>query len=80
VKLGLEISARTVSRYLARLHRRDRAAQLWRTFLKNHREVMAGMDFFSVITANFRILSCLFLVRHRRREIIHWNVTEHPTN
>ena len=30
-------------------------------------------------TANFRILHCLFLIRHDRPEIIHWNVTEHPT-
>ena len=37
------------------------------------------MDFFTVITANFRILYCLFLIRHDRREIIHLNVTEHPT-
>jgi transposase InsO family protein len=79
LKLGFEISERTVSRYLARLHPRDGAAQLWRTFLKNHREVIAGMDFFTVITANFRILYCLFLIHHNRREIIHLNLTEHPT-
>jgi putative transposase len=79
LKLGFEISERTVSRYLLRLHRRDGAAHLWRTFLKNHREVIAGMDFFTVITANFRILYCLFLIHHNRREVIHFNVTEHPT-
>lgn len=80
LKLGFEISERTVSRYLSRSHRNDRAAQLWRTFLKNHREAIAGMDFFTVITANFRILYCLFLIRHGRREIIHLNATEHPTS
>ena len=37
------------------------------------------MDFFTVITANFRILYCLFLMRHDRREIIHFNSTQHPT-
>jgi len=79
LKLGFEISERTVSRYLARLHRRDGAAQLWRTFLNNHREVLAGMDFFTVITANFRILYCLFLIGHDRRKIIHLKATEHPT-
>jgi transposase InsO family protein len=79
LKLGFDISERTVSRYLARLHPRDGAAHSWRTFLKNHREVIAGMDFFTVITANFRILYCLFLIHHNRREIIHLNVTEHPT-
>jgi len=80
LKLGFKISERTVSRYLVRLHRRDGAAQLWRVFLKNHRELIAGMDFFTVITANFRILYCLFLIRHDRREIIHLNVTQHPTD
>jgi putative transposase len=34
LKLGFEISERTVSRYFSRLHRRDGTAQLWRTFLK----------------------------------------------
>jgi putative transposase len=47
--------------------------------LKNHREVIAGMDFFTVITANFRILYCLFLIHDNRREIINFNVTDHPT-
>ena len=80
LKLGFEISERTVSRYLSRSHRNGRAAQLWRTFLKNHREALAGTNFFTVITANFRILYCLFLIRHSRREIIHFNATEHPTS
>ena len=80
LKLGLEISERTVSRYLSRSHRNGKAAQLWRTFLNNHREAIAGMDFFTVITANFRILYGLFLIRHSRREIIHFNATEPSTS
>ena len=79
LKLGFEISERTVSRYLSRMPRRDGVAQLWRTFLKNHQELIAGMDFFTVITANFRVLYCLFLIRYDRREITHFNVTDHPT-
>jgi hypothetical protein len=47
LKLGFEISERTVSRYLSRSARNGSAAQLWRTFLRNHREAIAGMDFFS---------------------------------
>jgi hypothetical protein len=38
LKLGLEISERTVSRYLSRLPGSGGTAQLWRTLLKNHRE------------------------------------------
>jgi putative transposase len=56
LKLGVHVSERTVSRYLSRLRRNGNAGQRWRTFLKNHQEVIAGMDFFTVITANFRIL------------------------
>jgi hypothetical protein len=36
------------------------------------------MDFFTVITANFRILYCLFLIHDNRREIINFNVTDLP--
>jgi hypothetical protein len=65
-KLGLEISERTVSRYLSRSPRNGRAAQRWRTFLRNHREAIAAMDFFTVITAHFRILYGLFVISHAR--------------
>jgi putative transposase len=38
------------------------------------------MDFFTVMTANFRILYGLFLIRHDHREIIHFNSMQHPTS
>jgi putative transposase len=79
LKLGVEVSEGTVSRYLCRLGRGGRGGQRWRTFLKNHQDVITGMDFFTVITLNFRILYCLFLIRHDRRHILHFNCTEHPT-
>ena len=37
------------------------------------------MDFFTVPTATFRVLYCFFVIGHRRRKILHFNVTEHPT-
>jgi transposase InsO family protein len=37
------------------------------------------MDFFVVPTATFRILYVWFAMRHRRREIVHWNITQNPT-
>ena len=66
LKLGIEGSERTVSRYLACLPRNGNAGQRWRTFLKNHREDITEMDFFTVVTANFRILYCFFLIGHGR--------------
>jgi putative transposase len=77
--LGLDVSERTVSRYLRRLHLRPDASQSWLTFLRNHREMIATMDLFVVFTATFRLLYVLFVIRHGRREIVHFNVTEHPT-
>jgi len=57
LKLGFEISERTVSRYLARrLPRAGDAAKNWLAFLKNHREAIGALDFFTVPTVTFRLL------------------------
>ena len=80
LKLGFDISERTVSRYLARLTRRVDPLKHWLTFLKNHREVIAAMDFFTVPTATFRLLYCFFVISHDRRRVLHFNVTRHPTS
>ncbi len=80
LKLGFEVSERTVSRYLARASRNGDARKLWLTFLKNHREVIAAMDFFTVPTATFRVLYCFFVISHSRRRVLHFNATEHPTS
>ncbi len=39
----------------------------------------ASIDFFAVSTASFRILYVFLVLRHERRELVHFNVTEHPT-
>jgi hypothetical protein len=48
LKLGFEISESTVSRYLAQWGSPRDSGQRWLTFLKNHREAIAAMDFFTV--------------------------------
>jgi transposase InsO family protein len=78
--LGFEVSERSVSRYLIRLRCSDGARQLWRTFLRNHRDAIATLDFFTVPTASFRLLYGLFVIEHGRRRILHFNVTAHPTS
>ncbi len=54
-------------------------SQNWRTFLENHVRDIAAVDFFTVPTLNFGILYCFFVLRHDRREVIHFNVTAHPS-
>ena len=77
--LGIEVSERTVSRYMLKRPADPEARQRWRTFLRNHREVLAAMDFFTVPTATFRVLYVFFVIHHARRTILHIRVTAHPT-
>lgn len=79
LKLGYEICERTVAPYLRRLHRLGDPKSNWLTFLKNHRETIAALDFFTVPTITFRLLYCFFVIDHARRKILHRNVTAHPT-
>jgi putative transposase len=79
LKLGFDISERTVSRYLRHLSPPDDVRKRWSAFLRNHRDVIAAMDFFTVPTLTFRVLYCFFVIEHGRRKIVHFNVTEHPT-
>jgi putative transposase len=77
LKLGIGISERTVSRLLPR--NRKPPSQTWRTFLDNHVNDLVSIDFFTVPTATFRVLFVFVVLAHRRRHVLHFNVTEHPT-
>lgn len=77
LKLGIEVAESTVGKYMQR-HRKP-PSQTWRTFLSNHLAQMASMDFFIVPTATFRVLFVLVVLSHARRRIVHFAVTEHPT-
>ena len=76
--LGLEISERTVSGLLSR-YRLKPTSQTWKTFIKNHMDVMVAVDFLVVPTIPFRMLYVFVILSHSRREVIHFNVTEYPT-
>ncbi len=77
LKLGIDISQATVSKYMVR--QKKPPSQTWRTFLSNHTECLAAMDFFTVPTAGFRVLYVFIVLSHDRRQVAHFNVTEHPT-
>ncbi len=75
--LGIQISESTVAKYMIR--HSNPPSQTWRTFLENHTDCIAGIDFFTVPTATFRILYVFIVLSHDRRHIVHFNVTAHPT-
>ena len=78
--LGFDISERTISRWMKRASRDPEPAKRWLTFLRNHREAIAAMDFFTVPTIKFSVLYCFFVIGHDRRRILHFNVTRYPTS
>ena len=79
LRLGFNVSERSVSRHLRSLPRAPRAGQTWKTFLRNHRDGIAAMDFFSVPTVTFRVLQVLLVIRHGRRDVARCAVTTIPT-
>lgn len=77
LKLGINVGETSVSKYLVR-HRKP-PSQTWRTFLDNHVKSMVSVDFFTVPTIRFQILSVFRVLAHDRRRILHFAVTAHPT-
>ena len=77
-KLGVTVSLATVSRYLPKRKSDDGQRQRWMTFLRNHKDVISGMDFFVVPTVRFHLLYVWFVIDHGRRRIVHFNVTANP--
>jgi putative transposase len=78
--LGFELSERTISRWIKRAPRDPERGKRWLAFLRNHREAIAAMDFFTVLTITFGVLYCFFVISHERRRILQVNVTKHPTS
>jgi transposase InsO family protein len=79
-KLGFCVSLATVSRYLPKGRPTDAQRQRWTTFLRNHREAIAAMDFLVVPTVRFKLLYVWFVIEHDRRRLLHVNITAHPTS
>ena len=75
--LGIGVSESTVAKYMIR-HRKP-PSQTWKTFLENHAADLVSVDFFTVPTAGFRVLFVFVVLRHDRREIVHFNATYRPT-
>jgi hypothetical protein len=80
LKLGFEVSERSVSRWMERAPKNPGAAGSWKVFLSNHREAIAAMDLFTVPTLTFGVLYCFFVIAHDRRRILHFQVTGHPNS
>ena len=78
--LGFEVSESPISRWMRRAPKSPQSTKRWRSFLRNHREAIAAMDFFTAPTLTCNVLYCFFIISHDCRRILHFNVTPHPTS
>jgi transposase InsO family protein len=71
------VSELTIGKYMRR--HAPRPSSTWRAFLAAHLGDMVAIDFFVVPTLTFRLLFGFVMLRHDRCELVHVNVTDHPT-
>ena len=83
LKLGLQVSPRTVRKYMPKHFDRGPnhgiPSQRWVTFVHNHAKAIVACDFCTVVTASFRLLNVFVLMEHATRRILHCDETMHPT-
>jgi hypothetical protein len=58
---GFNVSERSISRWMKRAPRDPEPARRWPAFLRNHREAITAMDFFTVPAVTFQLLYCFFI-------------------
>ena len=80
-QLGVPVSESTVRNVLKR-HRNPTTppSQSWKTFLKNHRHLLASMDFKVTFDWRARPLYVLSVIDHQRRRLVRCCSTNHPTS
>jgi transposase InsO family protein len=77
LKLGFQVAQSTVSKYLGRQPRPR--GQTWKTFIENHKDVIAAVDLFVVPTIGLKLLYGIAILHLERRELVWTNATLHPT-
>jgi putative transposase len=85
-QLGVEVSQTTVRNVLKRQQRQPskpkapEGGQRWKTFLNNHRDSMASMDFKVTFDWRGKLLYILNIIDHDRRELVVCRATHNPSS
>jgi hypothetical protein len=77
-KVGIDVAQSTVAKYMVKGRRPP--SQSWKTFLRNHADRIASINFFVipafvVPAAAFKLLYAFVVLRHDRRRLVHVAVT-----
>jgi hypothetical protein len=76
-KLGIHVAKSTVKK--DRVRPRKPPSPTCKVFLDNHVKDLVALDFSVVPTVSYKVLFVLVIRAYERRQIVHVNVTEHPT-
>jgi transposase InsO family protein len=79
-KLGIRVSKRTIQKYMRQVRPPGKRGQNWFAFLRNHSRGVWACDFLQHYDVLFRLIFAFFIVVHGTREVVHFNVTRHPTD
>ena len=80
LKLGIQVSKRTVQKYTNRKDTPRPSGQTWATFLQNHAPQIWACDFIQVYDILFRSLFVFVIMEHASRRIVHVAITAHPSD
>ena len=80
MKLGIEVSKRTVQKYMPKDRKEHSSSQNWATFLKNQAGNTWACDFTVVNDWLFRQWHVFVVMELKTRRIVHTGVTKYPTD
>ncbi len=80
LKLDINVSKRTIQRYVRQVRPPRPHGQTWATFLRNHAKEIWACDFLQLHDALFRPLFAFFITELGSRRLVHVGVTRSPTD
>jgi putative transposase len=80
LKLGIEVSKRSIQRYMPKDRKEHSTSQTWATFLKNQASDIWACDFTVVNDWLFRQWYIFVVMELKTRRIVHAGVTKYPTD
>jgi hypothetical protein len=80
LKLGIEVSKRSIQKYMPKDRKEHSSSQRWATFLKNQAGNTWSCDFTVVNDWLFRQWYIFVVLELKTRRIIHTGVTKYPTD
>lgn len=80
LKLGIELSKRTIQKYMSKERNELGSSQTWATFLKNQANGIWACDFTVVNDWLFRQWYVFVVMELKTRRIVHTRITRYPTD